>query len=229
MFAKLVAANDPAPVADLGSGPGHVTARLPDLGVPAFGVDLSPATVTLAREAHPHVRFHVRSMQPRRSTRRNSRSQTLPSKHQDARRENRRGILHSLLGGDHEGHDAATIRHIFSEWPEGISLYGDRLPVFCSDDSASENGQKYLCRHRIPPISTNRRQLMEYILPQTGKPVTLRSYGDPVTLPCDLHIGNTDQKRLQRYLGGNLHGVINATPEEARLLSPDILLHVNSD
>ncbi|MCZ0987331.1 class I SAM-dependent DNA methyltransferase [Streptomyces diastatochromogenes] len=61
-FAELVTANGPAPVADLGSGPGYVTARLHDLGVPAFGVDVSPAMVTLAREAHPQLRFHVGSM-----------------------------------------------------------------------------------------------------------------------------------------------------------------------
>ncbi|MEU6574948.1 class I SAM-dependent methyltransferase [Streptomyces sp. NPDC046805] len=61
-FAELVRPSAPAPVADLGSGPGHVAARLHDLGVPVFGVDLSPGMVALAREAHPHLRFHVGSM-----------------------------------------------------------------------------------------------------------------------------------------------------------------------
>lgn len=61
-FAELVTANGTAPVADLGSGPGHVTALLHERGVPAFGVDLSPAMVALARRAHPHLRFHVGSM-----------------------------------------------------------------------------------------------------------------------------------------------------------------------
>lgn len=50
------------PVADLGSGPGYVTARLRDLGLPVFGVDLSPRMVALARRAHPDLRFHVGSM-----------------------------------------------------------------------------------------------------------------------------------------------------------------------
>lgn len=58
-FADLVRDNGPAPVADLGCGPGHVTARLDALGVPVFGVDLSPRMVTLARRAHPGLRFHV--------------------------------------------------------------------------------------------------------------------------------------------------------------------------
>ncbi|MER6529227.1 class I SAM-dependent methyltransferase [Streptomyces sp. NPDC001508] len=61
-FAELVRANGPAPVADLGSGPGHVTARLHALGVPVFGIDLSPRMVALARAAHPGLRFHVGSM-----------------------------------------------------------------------------------------------------------------------------------------------------------------------
>lgn len=61
-FAQLVKANGTAPVADLGSGPGHITAHLSELGVPAFGIDLSPTMVTLAREAHPALRFHRGSM-----------------------------------------------------------------------------------------------------------------------------------------------------------------------
>ncbi|MEU1163771.1 class I SAM-dependent DNA methyltransferase [Streptomyces sp. NPDC090075] len=62
-FTALVKANGTAPVADLGSGPGHITAHLnDDLGVPAFGIDLSPAMVALAREAHPGLRFHRGSM-----------------------------------------------------------------------------------------------------------------------------------------------------------------------
>ncbi|MEV7319042.1 class I SAM-dependent methyltransferase [Streptomyces sp. NPDC093970] len=61
-FAQLVKANGTAPVADLGSGPGHITAHLHGLGVPAFGIDLSPAMVALAREAHPGLRFHQGSM-----------------------------------------------------------------------------------------------------------------------------------------------------------------------
>ncbi|MFE7975259.1 class I SAM-dependent DNA methyltransferase [Streptomyces shenzhenensis] len=61
-FAELVRANGPAPVADLGSGPGYVTARLHALGVPVFGIDVSPRMVALARAAHPGIRFHVGSM-----------------------------------------------------------------------------------------------------------------------------------------------------------------------
>lgn len=61
-FAALVKANGTAPVADLGSGPGDVTAHVNCLGVPAFGIDLSPAMVALARAAHPGVRFHLGSM-----------------------------------------------------------------------------------------------------------------------------------------------------------------------
>jgi SAM-dependent methyltransferase len=61
-FAELVRTSGTAPVADVGSGPGHVTARLEALGVPAFGVDVSPRMAALAREAHPGLRFHVGSM-----------------------------------------------------------------------------------------------------------------------------------------------------------------------
>ncbi|WP_410638134.1 class I SAM-dependent DNA methyltransferase [Amycolatopsis sp. lyj-346] len=50
------------PVADLGCGPGHLTAHLRSLGLDAFGVDLSPAMISLARAAHPDLRFEVGSM-----------------------------------------------------------------------------------------------------------------------------------------------------------------------
>ncbi|MGW5053701.1 class I SAM-dependent DNA methyltransferase [Actinokineospora sp. NPDC004072] len=52
-FADLVT----GPVADVGCGPGHLTAHLHSLGVDAFGIDLSPAMIATAREAHPHLRF----------------------------------------------------------------------------------------------------------------------------------------------------------------------------
>ncbi|MFQ6195460.1 class I SAM-dependent methyltransferase [Streptomyces sp. NPDC000405] len=50
------------PVAELGCGPGHMTAHLRDLGLDAFGIDLSPVMIDLAREAHPDLRFEVGSM-----------------------------------------------------------------------------------------------------------------------------------------------------------------------
>ncbi|MFJ5985859.1 class I SAM-dependent DNA methyltransferase [Lentzea sp. NPDC092896] len=50
------------PVADLGCGPGHLTAHLRSLGLDVFGLDLSPAMIAIAREAHPDLRFEVGSM-----------------------------------------------------------------------------------------------------------------------------------------------------------------------
>jgi SAM-dependent methyltransferase len=50
------------PVADLGCGPGHLTAHLRSLGLDAFGVDVSPEMVSLARASLPDVRFEVGSM-----------------------------------------------------------------------------------------------------------------------------------------------------------------------
>jgi SAM-dependent methyltransferase len=62
LFADLVAAGGGGAVADVGCGPGHVTAHLRELGVDAFGVDLSPAMVAAARRDHPGLRFEVGSM-----------------------------------------------------------------------------------------------------------------------------------------------------------------------
>jgi SAM-dependent methyltransferase len=61
-FVEIVQAADCGPVADLGCGPGRVTAHLNDLGVSAFGVDLSPTMIDIARRAYPELRFDVGSM-----------------------------------------------------------------------------------------------------------------------------------------------------------------------
>lgn len=61
-FAELVRASGDGRVADLGCGPGHVTAHLAELGLAAFGVDASPAMVELARQAYPALRFDVGAM-----------------------------------------------------------------------------------------------------------------------------------------------------------------------
>lgn len=61
-FAEVVRVADRGPVADLGCGPGKVTAHLADLGVPAFGIDLSPKMIELARQAYPSLSFEVGSM-----------------------------------------------------------------------------------------------------------------------------------------------------------------------
>jgi ubiquinone/menaquinone biosynthesis C-methylase UbiE len=62
LFADLVRESGGGPVADVGCGPGQVTAYLQKLGVDAFGIDLSPAMIELARREHPGLRFEVGSM-----------------------------------------------------------------------------------------------------------------------------------------------------------------------
>lgn len=57
-FAELVV----GPVADIGCGPGRVTAHLCELGLSAFGIDLSPRMIAIARRTYPGLRFDVGSM-----------------------------------------------------------------------------------------------------------------------------------------------------------------------
>jgi SAM-dependent methyltransferase len=61
-FAELVRAAGQGPVADIGCGAGRVTAHLNELGLPAFGIDLSPQMVAVARQTYPGLRFSVGSM-----------------------------------------------------------------------------------------------------------------------------------------------------------------------
>jgi SAM-dependent methyltransferase len=62
LFSQLVHAVGGGPVADLGCGPGRITAYLRELGADAFGIDLSPAMIDVARRDHPGLRFEVSSM-----------------------------------------------------------------------------------------------------------------------------------------------------------------------
>lgn len=61
-FAELVRTTGAGPVADIGCGPGRVTAHLRDLGLSVFGIDLSPRMVAVARRSHPDLRFAAGSM-----------------------------------------------------------------------------------------------------------------------------------------------------------------------
>ncbi|MFD9075088.1 MULTISPECIES: class I SAM-dependent methyltransferase [Streptomyces] len=61
-FAELARTGDHGSVAELGCGPGYLTAHLRDLGLDVFGVDLSPVMIDLARESYPDLRFEVGSM-----------------------------------------------------------------------------------------------------------------------------------------------------------------------
>ncbi|WP_019354015.1 class I SAM-dependent methyltransferase [Streptomyces sp. AA1529] len=62
-FAELVRETGNPRAADVGCGPGHLTAMLADLGLDALGFDLSPAMVDHARRAHPALRFDEARME----------------------------------------------------------------------------------------------------------------------------------------------------------------------
>ncbi|MET9603304.1 MULTISPECIES: class I SAM-dependent methyltransferase [unclassified Streptomyces] len=62
VFAEAVRTGGGGRVADLGCGPGHITAHLDGLGLAAYGVDVSPTMIELARQAYPGLQFDVGSM-----------------------------------------------------------------------------------------------------------------------------------------------------------------------
>jgi SAM-dependent methyltransferase len=59
-FAELVGAG--GRVADLGCGPGRMTAHLASLGLSVFGLDLSESMLAIARRENPGLRFEQGSM-----------------------------------------------------------------------------------------------------------------------------------------------------------------------
>lgn len=62
-FAELVQSSGGETVADIGCGPGRITAHLRSLGLAAFGIDLSPEMVAVARRDHPSLQFSEGSME----------------------------------------------------------------------------------------------------------------------------------------------------------------------
>ncbi|MER5642821.1 class I SAM-dependent methyltransferase, partial [Kitasatospora sp. NPDC002227] len=62
LFADLVHAHGGGPVADVGCGTGRITGHLRKLDLDAFGIDLSPGMIEVARRDHPGVRFVLGSM-----------------------------------------------------------------------------------------------------------------------------------------------------------------------
>lgn len=62
LFAGLVREAGGGPVVDVGCGTGYATGYLHDLGVDAFGIDLSPEMIAIARRDHPDARFEVGTM-----------------------------------------------------------------------------------------------------------------------------------------------------------------------
>ncbi|MEU0299242.1 class I SAM-dependent methyltransferase [Streptomyces sp. NPDC006175] len=62
-FAELVRGTGNLRTADVGCGPGHLTAMLSELGLDAFGLDLSPGMIGHARQAHPALRFDEARME----------------------------------------------------------------------------------------------------------------------------------------------------------------------
>ncbi|WP_331719337.1 class I SAM-dependent methyltransferase [Streptomyces sp. NBC_00158] len=62
-FAELVRETGNTRVADVGCGPGHLTGLLHELGLDAFGLDLSPGMVEHARRARPALRFDEARME----------------------------------------------------------------------------------------------------------------------------------------------------------------------
>ncbi|MBG7704729.1 methyltransferase domain-containing protein [Streptomyces sp. MC1] len=62
LFADLVSSRGGGCVADVGCGPGRITAHLRHLGVDAFGIDLSSGMIEMARRDHPGLRFELGSM-----------------------------------------------------------------------------------------------------------------------------------------------------------------------
>lgn len=61
-FAELIKTGSLGRVADLGCGPGHVTAFLHGQGLNVFGMDLSSEMVAIAKKDYPELGFDVGSM-----------------------------------------------------------------------------------------------------------------------------------------------------------------------
>ncbi|MGC2940219.1 MULTISPECIES: alpha/beta fold hydrolase [unclassified Brevibacterium] len=62
VFAELIGEGTGDRVADVGCGTGYVTGYLNELGVDAFGIDISPGMLKIARHDHPSCHFEIGTM-----------------------------------------------------------------------------------------------------------------------------------------------------------------------
>ena len=62
LLATLVVRSGGGTVLEVGCGPGWWTGLLAEQGVDAFGVDISPEMVRIARDNNPHARFEISSL-----------------------------------------------------------------------------------------------------------------------------------------------------------------------
>ncbi|MFC4493410.1 class I SAM-dependent DNA methyltransferase [Streptomyces ovatisporus] len=157
-FAELVRNAGGGPVADLGCGPGRVTAHLHRLGLSVHGVDLSPGMVALARRTHPELRFEEGTM-----TDLNRRDGTLG------------GIVtwHSII---HTPDD--RLPELFAEFHRVLVTGGHALFAFQIGD-----GPIYLDRPLGHPVSLDfhRRKpdFVAELLAEAGLPVQARLLREP--------------------------------------------------
>ncbi|WP_193103710.1 class I SAM-dependent methyltransferase [Brachybacterium sp. FME24] len=62
LFTELVQEGGGGPVADIGCGPGYITGHLHEAGLDAFGIDLSPEMIAIARRELPDLSFGTGTM-----------------------------------------------------------------------------------------------------------------------------------------------------------------------
>ena len=118
-----IAREQAGPVADLGCGPGSSVRHLHDLGVDAFGVDLSPGQLAQARRAYPGLPLMVSDL-------------------------TNLGHADSALGGIVARHsiihlDPAALGGVFAEWRRVLAPGAPLFLSFFGSRTAAAHGEPF--------------------------------------------------------------------------------------
>ncbi|MBG0818555.1 class I SAM-dependent methyltransferase [Planomonospora sp. ID82291] len=156
VFAELVRAGG-GPVADLGCGPGRMTAYLHDLGLTVSGIDLSPQMVAIARRTYPHLRFDEGSMA----------GLDLPD-----------GSLGGVLAWYSTIHTPPErLPEIFGEFHRVLTPGGHLLLGFLSGDGSLRTAEPY--GHKVAPAYRWPLDLLAGLLGRAGFETTVRLLHEP--------------------------------------------------
>ncbi|MBG0826011.1 methyltransferase domain-containing protein [Planomonospora sp. ID91781] len=157
VFAELVLAGGGGPVADLGCGPGRLTAHLHGLGLTVSGIDLSPEMVAIARRAYPHLRFDEGSMT----------GLDLPD-----------GSLGGVLAWYSTIHTPPErLPEVFGEFHRVLAPGGHLLLGFLSGDGSLRAAEPY--DHKVAPAYRWPVDLVADLLGRAGFETTVRLLREP--------------------------------------------------
>ena len=149
LFAELVRAAGGGPAADIGCGPGYVTRHLHSLGLDAFGIDLSPEMIAIAKRDYPDLRFEVGTMTHLAEAGIQPSVGAIKSSYDNALAETINGLYKTkLIKPRKPWRTVDEVEYATAEWVDWFNNH--RLYEYCGDVPPVELEKAYYARKQRP-------------------------------------------------------------------------------